>query len=965
MLLLCNSVSAQPGQRTWADTLRAKTLLEECTRLNAQEKLEAALEKAKEGFAIYNDLYGAEHVKTAEARMYVAYMIWTLRRDEEAIALFRQSLRTYELLRDTTQMAFCHSNISKCRRSQRRYNDAYQEAQTAIRLLRPDSVRKVEVLCNYKVLLANSYIMGKNYLEAIPILEEVKSTYTALNKAINLGVTSYHLGGAYFGLHDYVRAKEHFLAALDYLLKSNLPRDHSYFPDLWVNIGFCCQRTGDAETGLRYLVQAKEAYQRKFDSDDPHCIAILHDLGEFYLDEGRYAEAAEQFEACLLAKEQRFGARSIYLLATLKTLGETSIQKKQFARAESCFRRGLQIGMDSLGAGNKLAYQFYTDLAALRLAQGDFSSCLALCDSALVAAGLNLDEPEKILPRDYYRELCQLYARSFRGQYQQSGDLTRLHRAEQYFSRAAETLYQEVEEISVHSSREIFYDRDFPVLEEWLDVQWRLYENTGNLDYAQKMFQITGRSKAFLLAESMQRNGALRFAGLPDSILRAEFSLRERIVDAEKMLDASALDRHDPSDSSALTLNRDLAGWRQEYGRLLHRIEITYPEYFRLRKLRQDLAGEALRRKGLAPGQAMLMYGMTQSGVYAFVLTRDTFLVQKLPVSEALSADIDRFRQCLTTYFTGDNPDDSRYDADLDQYISLAQSLYRQLVQPVAPLLPERIVIIPEGKLCHLPFEALLTAAPANESNLRSYPYWAMEKAISYALSPNYWIETMQSHAKRQEKNWLGVAPFASESPAGDGSTAVRSADSGTSFQPLPYSGQEVSEIAAMLEGEVWLNAAARPGRFREEAYRHRILHLATHSRADDRMGHYSYLATSASGERLPAKDLYQLSLAAEMVVLSACESGSGKLRRGEGIIGLVRAFSYAGARSIIATLWVAHDQSATGLMVEFYRRLKQGMPKDLALKAARTNMLKQAPGTMHPFYWAGFRLYGNVAPLW
>ncbi len=168
-----------------------------------------------------------------------------------------------------------------------------------------------------------------------------------------------------------------------------------------------------------------------------------------------------------------------------------------------------------------------------------------------------------------------------------------------------------------------------------------------------------------------------------------------------------------------------------------------------------------------------------------------------------------------------------------------------------------------------------------------------------------------------------------------------------------------------MVRGEAWLNTATRPGRFQEAAFRYRILHLATHSRADDRMGHYSYLVTSMSGERLPAKDLYQMSLAAEMVVLSACEAGGGKLLRGEGIIGLVRAFTYAGARSIVASLWVANDQSTATLMLDFYRRLLQGTPKDVALKAVRINTINQSPAAAHPFFWAGFRVYGNLSPVW
>ena len=136
---------------------------------------------------------------------------------------------------------------------------------------------------------------------------------------------------------------------------------------------------------------------------------------------------------------------------------------------------------------------------------------------------------------------------------------------------------------------------------------------------------------------------------------------------------------------------------------------------------------------------------------------------------------------------------------------------------------------------------------------------------------------------------------------------------------------------------------------------------MATHSRADDRQGDYSFVATSLGGALLHAKDLFGLSLAADMVVLSACEAGGGRLLRGEGIIGLVRGFLYAGARSVVASLWVAHDRGTANLMVGFYQNLQQGIPRDMALRKAQINFIQQYPAQAHPFFWAGFRVYGHA----
>ena len=351
------------------------------------------------------------------------------------------------------------------------------------------------------------------------------------------------------------------------------------------------------------------------------------------------------------------------------------------------------------------------------------------------------------------------------------------------------------------------------------------------------------------------------------------------------------------------------------------------------------------------------MYSLTEANAYAFVLTRDTFRALVLPTDTALAAEVATLRKSLTEYHTAAAPDDAQYDRDLDTYIAVAQLLYQKWVQPVAPLLSGRVVILPEGPLCYLPFEALLTGSPTDAGNFRTYPFWIREKALSYAHSTEYWVETAAPPPLKAQKTWLGLAPFCQSQAAHDVTSATVRREN---FSPLPFSGKEVTDIADLLQGEVWLGAEARPGRFESEAPLYRLLHLATHSRADDRLGHYSYIATSDTGKLLYAKDLYLLSLAAEMVVLSSCEAGGGKLLRGEGIIGMVRAFAYAGARSVVAPLWMANDRSTASLMTDFYRNLRNGKGRDVALQQACIAMLSR-PAESHPFFWAGFRVFGQV----
>ncbi|NJL75556.1 MAG: CHAT domain-containing protein [Saprospiraceae bacterium] len=177
-------------------------------------------------------------------------------------------------------------------------------------------------------------------------------------------------------------------------------------------------------------------------------------------------------------------------------------------------------------------------------------------------------------------------------------------------------------------------------------------------------------------------------------------------------------------------------------------------------------------------------------------------------------------------------------------------------------------------------------------------------------------------------------------------------------------------QLQKLLGGKVIVGEKATVSAFEQQAPFYKIIHLATHGKANDEVGDYAYLAftevfDSLDNEKLYNRDLYHLNLNADMVVLSACETGIGELRLGEGIISLARGFSYAGAKSIITTLWSVDDETTQKLMTQFYTHLKVGMAKDAALRQAKIDFLNTNSSLKaHPFYWATFIPIGDTQPI-
>jgi CHAT domain-containing protein len=162
------------------------------------------------------------------------------------------------------------------------------------------------------------------------------------------------------------------------------------------------------------------------------------------------------------------------------------------------------------------------------------------------------------------------------------------------------------------------------------------------------------------------------------------------------------------------------------------------------------------------------------------------------------------------------------------------------------------------------------------------------------------------------------------------------------------------------------MGKAATEAHFTEGVVKARIIHLATHAKADDRSGDYSYLAFAPQKDNNPnalvyVRDLYNLRLNADLVVLSACETGIGKLQRGEGVISLVRAFAYSGAKAIVTSIWSVNDAKTKDLMVLFYQNLKRGQSKNEALRQAKLTYLEKYMGdACHPYFWSGFVSIGE-----
>jgi CHAT domain-containing protein/tetratricopeptide (TPR) repeat protein len=373
-------------------------------------------------------------------------------------------------------------------------------------------------------------------------------------------------------------------------------------------------------------------------------------------------------------------------------------------------------------------------------------------------------------------------------------------------------------------------------------------------------------------------------------------------------------------------------------------------------------------RAVLDPGTLLLQYSVGSDKTFLFIVqpqgegTGTGLTVLTLPIGDAalrtriatLRGAIERGRETLTP-----------------EPILLAQSarLFDDLVKPAQPWIASarRLLISPDGPLHLLPFAALVSS----QTPLR---YLIEDKPVHITLSATLYAELRKTRsAQRVTAPTLvafGDPVVTSGSPVGAPRPSDGAALRAGRTAPLPWSRLEVDGIAGLFgAGAIkYLGEDATEERARSVGTGARYVHFATHGLLDRRLPLNSALVLStppaqAQGREnglLQAWEIFEsVRLDAELVTLSACETGIGPEAGGEGLVSLSRAFQFAGARSVSASLWSVSDRSTSRLMTRLYAGLKSGLSKDEALRTAQLELLHD-PGTAHPFHWAGFQLSGD-----
>lgn len=488
------------------------------------------------------------------------------------------------------------------------------------------------------------------------------------------------------------------------------------------------------------------------------------------------------------------------------------------------------------------------------------------------------------------------------------------------------------------------------------------------LGQAEDAFWLSEKSKTQALLEDLRHNDAILSAQVPDSLRQLEKQLKTDIADLEQRVFKKKTNGAGAPDEAVL-FERKRALFA-----LLQILETKFPDYYHLKYDAALPPVATLQQQLLDDSTALIEYFISDSTIYVFTLTRYNLGWHRLPQPAGFEKTIRDLRKSMT---------DSRLrflGEDYALFSSCSQQLYDYLLATPLSTLPERVrhlIVVADGLLNYVPFEVLGKVTSMETPDFRTFPYLLRRYDVSYAGSANLLLEQTKQLQKLQSSP--APALFAGFAPGYTDSDTLRGAGSLNRIllvregqYGLPGAAQEVKEISKLMNGHAFLDAQADEVNFKRLSPGYRILHLAMHALMDDRNPLFSRLLFTQNPQDTPedneltAMELYAMQLSAELVVLSACNTGTGRLYKGEGVMNLARAFQAAGAPATVVSLWQAPDEATRQVMVLFYQGLKQGKNKDSALRQAKLDFIAACknPALANPFFWAGFIANGTMMPL-
>lgn len=760
-------------------------------------------------------------------------------------------------------------------------------------------------------------------------------------------------GTSYLRAGQVVLAKEIYLEVIP-----AFPKD-KYLKTQYItrgNLGYCYDELGEYDKAIEQY----EICESLNENLEVKYTSATNNLGSLYfVATGDYDKAEYYYKKVLNIIDKNPTAKKDNYCYAAKNLCTIYFERKDYDKAYKYINMALKSGLKIYGPEFHLTNEILSEKGRILMHKGKIKQAEALFDQANKNLSIDPNDKGTYENMPYTPQLHNVIlhqSKAYMELYERTNDLSMLKKGNFLSDVTIAIINSARSSLSNSDSKAALMNAASAVFQLKVQILEYLYSETKNKQYVNDAFELFEKTNNFILLEAVLKNDVANRLGLPQEIFDQENNLKAKLAEAESSLYEKQV--YTPNDSIGIKADEKLvANCKSEYRSFVADLKKNHSRYFNLNYSDEVVNIEQLQQKFLGEDQTLIHYYVSEEVIHCIAITKNEVGFYLLPNKEIIIENVKTLRDGIFQAHKMSNS-----SAGLASVNKASFDLYNALIKPIEIPLKKKLIFIPMEELAYIPFDVLIKTEPIKHAEFYDYKFLLRDHAISYAYSSTLLNDAnSKKNIKETSANFVGFAPvFNSRKIA-----SIRS-----ELVSLAHNESEVNKINEIVGGDVFAELDASKEKFVALCGDYKILHLATHGVSNSDEGENSYLAFSENelvdeNSLLYARDIYNLNLDADLVVLSACETAIGEVQLGEGVISLSRAFTYAGARSNITTLWQVNDEAASILMENFYKELKLGVPKDEALRNAKLTYIKNCSNEFaHPFYWSAFIPTGDMASI-
>ena len=824
--------------------------------------------------------------------------------------------------------AAAYNNLGLIKRNLGLYNEALNYYNIAENISLSKSI-SYSILADIYINKSRIFTFYKSYNVAIEYIEKAIRIYKEIEISNDLlyriSIAYLNLGIIYYESMNYNKALEYFLKSLNIRLKLN-----------------------NQNIGLTYLNLAKTYFR----------------LGEYNKAESFFLKSIESFE-------KEYGAgyyRTAEVYFEYAQFLQSTDRKSEALKAHE---KALSICLKSYGPKHPLTSLVYKNTGDFYFKNHSYDTALIYYQKALIAISRNFEDtdifsnplPDSSIFDIRLLEVLKSKTTAFEQLAENTNEITDKTRWLQAALGTAELAVTLIEQIRNgypdEESKAYLAENEKETYVSAVHIAYSLMNLKRDLVPPEKVYEFASKCKAAILRSEIAGRDYLITLNLPDSISQRKKQITSGIAGYNHLIIEES--QKLAPDSSKIRFWKDaLFEMRRENEQIEATINALFPSYRNLLEKTETVPLKELQ-KNLERNETVLDYLISSPRsegkriIYAFVITRNNLHCFETEVDSSFTGNARTVLYCINSMaFTGKN------GISFNKCTEVLNYMYKRLIMPYEKLFRgKRLIIIPDEEISWLPFEAFLRKMP--EPGFGSYE--GLDYLINnYSFTYNYSSGLLKGKNVRFDRK-AGVYAFL---PGYEQDNLINN----QGLMPLEEAEKEIENIFRWFPGKKFTSAMAQKEVFMQSLNKSAVFHLAMHSLIDTSDSRFSCLLFDSSPDSTGKNRLYnyEISLSnmnSPMVVLSACNSGTGSLHRSEGVISLARSFLLAGASSVVRTKWDINDETSAKIMSSFYKYLSKGKTKDRALRQAKLDYLATMPPVYsNPYYWGAYELLGDNSSL-